>query len=130
MRELKTILTLVEEGGFATPQGSELLPLIENIEREYTSLRQRASYWARANGKQVKILSDGSRLAQTIRAEASAMEQGGQEIWQDLEVGADWERCLTSYEADIVITGSYLSAGVTPGVLTIPLLQQKGMTCA
>lgn len=75
-------------------------------------------------------MSDGSQMAQRMRAEAVSSAQHPDERWEALEKGADWVEALRDFQADLVITGTYLLNGHAPGIRTHSLRSQKGMTCA
>ena len=113
------------EGTDITDQGRALIPLVEEIEREYTDLRLRAAYWNRSQTKEVKIWLDGSWLAQEARGFSK-----GTEDWQDLSPASDWIDALRNFEVDIVISGSFLKAGEAPDIKTLPLYHQAGVTIA
>ncbi|RYD21215.1 MAG: LysR family transcriptional regulator [Verrucomicrobiaceae bacterium] len=119
------------EGTSITEQGLALVPLVEDIVKEHTDLLRRAAYWKRSQTKQVKIWTDGSRMAQDARKfsqEAGAGPAG--EAWQELENGVDWLQALRNLDTDIVLAGSFLKAADIPGIKTAIIRQQRGVTIA
>lgn len=119
------------EGTAITEQGLALVPLAEDIVKEYTDLLRRAAYWKRSQTKQVKIWADGSRMAQEARkAGPEAACRAATEAWQELEAGIDWLQALKSLETDIVLAGSFLKAAEIPGIKTMIVCQQRGVTIA
>ncbi|MES2438269.1 MAG: LysR family transcriptional regulator [Verrucomicrobiota bacterium] len=117
------------DGTSITEQGQALVPLAEDIVKEYTDLLRRAAYWKRSRTNQVKIWTDGSRVAQEVRM--PAQETGVvTESWQEIEIGKDWLGALRNLEVDIVLAGSFLKAGDVPGIKTVPVRQQRGVTIA
>jgi molybdenum-dependent DNA-binding transcriptional regulator ModE len=119
------------EGTSITEQGQALVPLVEDIVKEYTDLLRRAAYWTRSQTKQVKIWTDGSRMAQDVRKAGQETTCGPvTEAWQELEAGIDWLQALRSLETDIVLAGSFLKAAEIPGVKTVTVCQQRGVTIA
>ncbi|MFT3990228.1 MAG: LysR family transcriptional regulator [Luteolibacter sp.] len=117
------------EGTAITEQGKALTPMMRDIEREYTAILRRAAYWKRAQSKQVKILADGSHCTQKAKNHA-ATQSPASEDWRELGPHADWLAALKNYEADIVITGSFLKAGDGQGIACLSLQQQRGITLA
>lgn len=119
------------EGTSITDQGQALVPLVEEIVNEYTDLLRRAAYWKRSQTKQVKIWTDGSRIAQEARKFSLESASGATtEAWSELESGVDWLQALKNLETDIVIAGSFLKAAEIPGIKTTILRQQRGVTIA
>lgn len=116
------------EGTSITEQGQALVPLVEEIVKEYSDLLRRAAYWKRSQTKQVKIWTDGSRMAQDARR--SGQEAGAGEAWQELENGVDWLQALRTLDTDIVLAGSFLKAADIPGIKTSIISQQRGVTIA
>ncbi len=117
------------EGTSITEQGSALLPYLENVEREYQDLLRRADYWKRAQTQEVKIWADGSLAAQEIR-EARMERPQNTEHWRNLDPSVDWIGALKRFEVDIVITGSFLKAGESPGIRSSTVWTQPGLTVA
>ena len=119
------------EGAVITEQGQALVPMVEDIVREHADLLRRAAYWKRFRTKHLKIWTDGSMTAQETRIHAH--EHGGEstaEVWQDLEPGKDWPVALRNLEVDIVLAGSFLKVGEAPGIKTLAIRQQRGITLA
>ncbi|MFT4177674.1 MAG: LysR family transcriptional regulator [Luteolibacter sp.] len=116
------------EGTVITDQGKALIPMMRDIEREYTAILRRAAYWKRAQSKQITILADGSLFSRNARTISSLPDF--HENWKDLGPHSDWQAALKSYEVDIVIAGSFLKSGDDRGIKTLPLEQQKGVTLA
>lgn len=119
------------EGTSVTEQGQALVPLIEDIVREYTDLLRRAAYWRRAQTKQVKIWVDGSKAAQAARMRAGAVENHrDSEAWYDLQHDTGWTGALLNLEVDVVLAGSFLKAADVPGIRTRIIRAQRGITLA
>ena len=119
------------EGTTITEQGLALVPLVEDIVKEYTDLLRRAAYWKRSQTKQVKVWTDGSRMALEARKSTQdAVSAGEGESWQELEPGMDWLQSLRNLETDIVLAGSFLKAADIPGIKTVIIRQQRGVTIA
>lgn len=119
------------EGTSITEQGQTLVPLVEDIVKEYTDLLRRAAYWKRSQTKQVKIWTDGSRMAQDARKSTHDAGAGAAgESWQELETGVDWLQALRNLDTDIVLAGSFLKAADIPGIKTLIIRQQRGVTIA
>lgn len=117
------------EGTVITEQGRALVPLIEDIIQEYTNLMRRAAYWKRSQTKEVKIWSDGSKLAREAHSAVSgAMSEN--EAWDNIDSGKDWIAALASLEVDVVLAGSFLKEGDAPGIRTHVIRQQRGVTIA
>jgi DNA-binding transcriptional LysR family regulator len=119
------------EGTAITGQGRALVPLIEEIVKEHSDLLRRAAYWKRSQTQQVKIWTDGSKAAQDAHPQAGDQrnEPTG-ELWDDLEPAKDWPAALRSFEVDIVLAGSFLKDGDVPGIKTLTIYQQRGVTVA
>lgn len=115
------------EGTEMTKHGRALVPLIQDIEREYSDLMRRAAYWKRSRTKQVKIRVDGSIASQNALREARTSQS---EAWDDLSGDTDWISDLRQFEVDLVIAGSFLKAGQAPGIRTHVIKQQRGITIA
>lgn len=125
------VLARNQKGSEPNALGRELLPLMEKVEAEYVNLLTRASYWMRARERQVKVLADGSRIAQALRAKAhaSGRTRNGED-WRAVGRDADWVKALKAYDVDIVIAGSFLRAAETPGIRTETLMKQPGISIA
>jgi DNA-binding transcriptional LysR family regulator len=115
------------EGTVVTEQGRALIPLAEDVVKEYADLLLRVAYWKRAQSKQVKIWSDGSTVAQNAQG---AIRKPSSEEWRDLEPSYDWPIALRRFEVDIVLAGSFLKDGDVAGVKTLTVRQQRGITVA
>ncbi len=99
--------------------------------KEYDGLLHRAAYWKRSRTKQVKIWTDGSKLAQDARVVIHAEDHGASaEMWDDVGSAGDWLSALKELEVDVVLAGSFMKAADVPGISTIPVLQQRGVTLA
>lgn len=119
------------EGTTITEQGRNLVPLVEDIEREHADLLRRAAYWKRFQAKQVIIRTDGSKACQELRKLGhEAGRESTSELWQDLEPDADWMSALRNLEIDIVLAGSFHKVGDVSGIKTVPVRQQRGITVA
>lgn len=119
------------EGTTITEQGQALVPLIEDIVKEYADLRRRAAYWNRSQTKLVKIWADASTAAQWARSHSREVVQGkARDDWKDLEPDDDWLSALRNLDVDVVLAGSFLKAGEAPGIKTLALRQERGMTIA
>ncbi|RYD49236.1 MAG: LysR family transcriptional regulator, partial [Verrucomicrobiaceae bacterium] len=119
------------EGTSITEQGQALVPLVEDIVKEYTDLLRRAAYWKRSQTKEVKIWTDGSRMAQDARKNCQHTAAGAPaEAWQELDAGVDWLQALKNLETDVVLAGSFLKAAEIPGIKTTIVRQQRGVTIA
>ncbi|RYD31500.1 MAG: LysR family transcriptional regulator [Verrucomicrobiaceae bacterium] len=119
------------EGTAITDQGQALVPLVEDIVKEYTDLLRRAAYWKRSQTKQVKIWTDGSRIAQEAKMlSQTSLPGSATEAWSELEAGVDWLQALKNLETDIVLAGSFLKAAEVPGIKTVIVRQQRGVTIA
>ena len=125
------VLRRNQKGSELNAHGRDLLPLMEKVEGEYVNLLTRASYWMRARERQVKILTDGSRIAQSLRSRAHAAGRtSGGEDWREIGPGTDWLKALKAYDADIVIAGSFLRAADVPGIRTEALMKHPGISIA
>lgn len=117
------------DGATLTEQGRAFLPLAKEVVEEHTNLLRRAAFWKRSRTKEVKICSDGSRMAQEVRL--SFLKKGeAAEPWQELKPDENWQASLRDLEVDIVIAGSFLKSGEGPGIKTVDIYQQKGVTVA
>lgn len=117
------------DGATLTVQGQAFLPLARDVVEEHTNLLRRAAFWKRSRTKQVKICSDGSRVAQEVRM--SILEAGEiSEPWQELKPDEDWLASLRNLEVDVVLAGSFLKSGDGPGIKTVNICQQQGVTVA
>jgi len=119
------------EGTALTDQGADLIPLVEDIVKEYDGLLHRADYWKRSRTKQVKIWTDGSRLAQDARVAIHTGNEGASaEAWDDIGPSGDWLSALKELEVDIVLAGSFMKVAEVPGISTVTVQQQRGVTLA
>lgn len=119
------------DGTSLTDQGRAILPLISEIDREFSGVMRKASYWKRANEKSVRILIDGSLASQALRFRSNLPERlgkGGE--WGRLQPDADWIESLTGYDADLVLAGSFLEKGNASGIRTVAAFRQCGVTTA
>jgi len=119
------------EGTTLTDQGSDLVPFVEDIVREYDGLLHRAAYWKRSRTKQVKIWTDGSMLAQDLRVGIHADDRGmPAAAWDGMGPSGDWLSALKTLEVDIVVAGSFMKTADVPGISTVVVRQQRGVTLA
>ena len=119
------------DGTSLTDQGRAILPLIIEIESEFSGMMSKASYWKRAKENGVKILLDGSLASQALRFRSQLPENLGKcGEWGRLEPEANWIETLTGYEADLVLAGSFLEKGGSSGIRTVAAFRQSGVTTA
>ena len=117
------------DGAALTPEGEQLLPLIREVEAEFSQVLRRLWYWQRAECGEVLLLADGSQEALALRKEDSTARPAT-EIWDRLNPETDWENCLAEYQADIVIAGSFLSGSPKTGVKNSLIRKENGLTAA
>ena len=113
------------EGTSITEQGKALIPIVEEIEQEYSDLLRRAAYWKRSQTKKVKVWLDGSKISRHAHSIST-----GAEAWQDLGASDDWISALKNFEVDIVVAGSFLKAGDVSGIKTSVIYREPGVTIA
>lgn len=114
-----------------TPEAESLLPFIEEIEKDFSGVMSRISYWSRACGKEVSILIDNSRASRRISAlAAAALPTENLENWQPAAPDADWTGRLEKFECDIVIGGTFLDTVASPSLVSSVLFRQPGITVA
>lgn len=120
------------EGTSMTEQGRRILPYIERLYSEYLNLLRRAEYWKRSQTHEVKIWVDGSHHAQSLKLSqtAATADHLYGEHWRDLGSTTDWMSALKNFETDIVISGSFLNAGDSPGIRETLVSSQPGLTVA
>ncbi len=116
------------EGSTITEQGQALIPFAEDIVKEHADLLRRVAYWNRSQSKLVRIRTDASKTAQWVRNHELQKKTG--EDWKDLEPGDDWPSALRNLDVDVVLAGSFMKAGDAPGIKTLVLRQERGMTIA
>ena len=117
------------DGLALTPEGEKLLPLIREVESEFTQVLRRLGYWQRAECGEVLVLADGSQQALAIRKDETTTRPAI-EIWDRLVPEAHWENCLADYQADIVIAGSFLQDSPKTEVKNSLIRKENGLTIA
>ncbi|MES2474194.1 MAG: LysR family transcriptional regulator [Verrucomicrobiota bacterium] len=119
------------EGTVMTEEGIAILPVIEEVVGEYSGLLNRIAYWQRSQAKQVKIRADSSRLAQEIQKISSQQESPIQtQAWSTMDVDRDWVAALRDLEVDLVVAGSFRTAGVADGISSVVIRRDRGITVA
>ena len=119
------------EGSVLTEEGRMLLPLMEEINSEFSKVMHLASYWKRATTNQLNVLIDGSVMSQAIHFKAcSDGFAGAAENWSSPEGCPDWIDALKSYDTDLVIAGSFLANGELSGIRTSEIFRERGLTIA
>ena len=119
------------EGSVLTEEGRTLLPLMEEIDSEFSNVLQRLSYWRRATTNRLRVLTDGSMTSQAFHFNAfSDGFAGNAENWNSPEGGTDWIDALNNYAADLVIAGSFLAKDELSGIRTVEIFRERGLTIA
>ena len=116
---------------FITQNGQTLFPVIEEIEEEFSDIIQKISYWRRVRENEVNILVDGSELAdRLLEAAINLPSDKIPKTWFAPDPDSCMLKQLESYEADLVISGSFLRAGFQPKIQMETLVEQCGLTVA
>lgn len=118
-----------QEGTTLTEEGAALIPLMEEIDSEFRKVLRRVSYWKRANRNQLNILIDGSVKAQAFHFKAcSDGFAESSENWISTDTCVDWVGALSSFEADLVLGGSFLEVANLSGIETAAISVEGGVT--
>lgn len=120
------------DGTELTAEGRALLPCICEFDEEFSRLTNKVSYCKRAAVKEVRVFADASRISCFLR-DISSSDARTSELcahWKEIGADDDWMEGLLTYEADILLSGSFLGEGECESIKTLPILRQAGLTVA
>lgn len=116
------------DGISLTLEGKSILPLVSNIDNEFSKIERMAAYWQRANDAAIRIQIDGSMASRALRSDPQLSDLLGEKaVWDILDEDADWTESLVGYGADLVLAGSFHTEPCSALIRTLPMTQESGL---